>query len=89
MIKTIRSQNNQSTYDMANQAYGGLDLLVKLCRDNGIQDLNFSFTTPVNLNYDDNIATNRQNTVDTYATAIQNSQNGDPAYSGAYSGAYS
>jgi hypothetical protein len=39
MIKTIHHQPGQSIYDLCNQAYGTLDLLVKFCRDNNVSDL--------------------------------------------------
>lgn len=38
MIKYIHHQPGQSVYDLCNQAYGTLDLLVRFCTDNNITD---------------------------------------------------
>ena len=39
MIQYIQQQQNQSIYDLCNQAYGTLDLLVRFCQDNGVTDM--------------------------------------------------
>lgn len=39
MIKYIHHQPGQSVYDLCNQAYGTLDLLVRFCTDNNITDM--------------------------------------------------
>jgi hypothetical protein len=36
----ILAKNLQSNYDLCLQGYGSLDNLVKMCRDNGIVDIN-------------------------------------------------
>ena len=39
MTRYIHHQPGQSIYDLCNQAYGTLDLLIKFCRDNNVTDL--------------------------------------------------
>ena len=39
-MKQLKVENGQSVYDLCNSAYGTQDQLVRLCRDNGITDMN-------------------------------------------------
>lgn len=47
-------------YDLVLMSYGTLDRIVKLCDDNGIDDVNFIPGTGVTLVYDGTLVVNQQ-----------------------------
>lgn len=69
MIKTVRSVSGQSIYDICLQVYGGLDLLVKLCTDNGITNAD-NFPPGTVFSYDDALVINPANTGRQYVTQV-------------------
>ena len=66
MIKTLAAGNNQSMYDLSEEVYGSRDRIVKLCRDNGISDINYVLQGPMVINYDTNFVVNQQNTINVF-----------------------
>lgn len=91
MIKTITSVYGQNMYDLCLMAYRTQDRLVKFCRDNGVNDLNYVPDTPRVFQYDSNLVTDQKTTNYVYATAIGNgveSVGGLSAFSDGFSSAF-
>lgn len=59
MLQGIKSLSSQSIYDLCMMTYGTLDLLVKLCDDNNIEDVNDMPSTGEVFIYDDSLIKNQ------------------------------
>lgn len=70
-MNRITSVYGQSMYDLCLMAYGTLDLMVKFCTDNGINDLNYVPILPQTFLYDPALVTDQKTTAYVYATAIE------------------
>lgn len=71
-MTSITSESQQSMYDLCLMAYGTLDLMVKFCTDNGINDLNYIPALPQMFEYDPTLVTDQSVSNYVYTTAIAN-----------------
>lgn len=60
MLQEIKTSSGQTMYDLALMTYGTLDRIVKLCDDNGIDNVNYAPTTNQTLFFDDELVVNQQ-----------------------------
>jgi len=81
---TINRKNRQTNFDICLQYYGSIDLIIKLCSDNNITDLD----VPISSYYiDETLVQNKNVTGYEYATQTQVSSSGGNLYinqSGSY-----
>jgi hypothetical protein len=68
MLQENKASNNQNMYDLCLMSYSTLDSLLKLCDDNGVDNVNYYPTTGQVFIYDDSLIVNQNITGITMAT---------------------
>lgn len=60
MLLEIKSLSGQTMYDLCLMSYGTLDLLLKLCTDNNVDNVNYIPGTGQTFIYDSELVVNQQ-----------------------------